>query len=58
MRNRILLDLNIINSSFFMAQNNDISFVLAKKDVSYKTDKGIIKLLGNNRYTRKIKLQC
>jgi len=41
-----------------MAQNNDISFVLAKKDVSYKTDKGIIKLLGNNRYTRKIKLQC
>ena len=58
MRNIILLAVFMINSSFFMAQNDDSWVVLAKKDVSYKADKDIINLLGNNRDIRKIKLRC
>jgi len=56
---RIVLVLFLITIvSDVIAQSNDDWVVLAKKDVSYKADKDVLTLIGNERNVEKIKLNC
>ena len=47
----------IVLQNNLQAQNQDW-ILLAKKDVSYKADKDVLTLIGNERKVEKIKLKC